>query len=271
MILRTRHLRLDPVSAADINDLVLLDSDPEVMRYVSGGAPTPREEIVDWVVPRAESHLRSAKGGLWVARERRTGRFVGWVSLRHPRHSPRSELELSYRLARCWWGSGLATEASEVLISMAFRRLGTQRVFATTTAANIGSRRVMEKLGMCLTWVAVPEDDADADLADVEYELSRAQWEVGQAPTVRFRGISPGGISPGEIAPGGISPGGIAPDRSSHDRGVPDRRATPGRRTVTTPTPGPVHPGHRTQKAASGGRHRRAAATEFPFIATEAG
>lgn len=262
MILQTRHLRLDPVSAADVDDLVLLDSDPEVMRYVSGGAPTPREEIVDWVVPRAESHLRSAKGGLWVARERRTSRFVGWVSLRHPGHSPRSELELSYRLARRWWGSGLATEASEALISMAFRRLGTQRVFATTTAANIGSRRVMEKLGMCLTWVAVPEDDADADLADVEYELSRAQWEIGQAPTVRFRGITPGRIAPDRSS---------SQDRSSHGRGVPDRRATPVRRSVTTPAPGPVPPGHRTQNAASGGRHRRAATTEFPFIATEAG
>lgn len=220
MIIETRRTRLLPVSAADVDDLVRLDSDPEVMRYVSGGVATPRDEIVDWVLPRAESHLRSSRGGLWVARQRGTGRFVGWVSLRHPRHSPRPELELSYRLGRRWWGSGLATETSVAVTSMAFRTMGTQRVFATTTAANVGSRRVMEKLGMCLTWVAVPDDDSDPDLADVEYELSRAQWEFGQAPTVPFRRISTG---------------------------------------------------HRPPKRVPAGRHRRAATTEFPFVATEAG
>jgi len=220
VIIETPRTRLLPVCAADVDDLVLLDSDPEVMRYVSGGAPTPRGEIVDWVLPRAQSHLRSSRGGLWVARQRESDHFVGWVSLRHPGHSRQSELELSYRLGRRWWGSGLATESSGALITMAFRTLGTQRVFATTTAANVGSRRVMEKLGMCLTWVAMLDDCADPDLADVEYELSRAQWELGQAPTVRFRRIATG---------------------------------------------------HSTKDAVSGGRHRRAATTEFPFIATEAG
>ena len=190
-------MRLHPVSASDIDDLVLLDSDPEVMRHVSGGLPTARAEITDWVLPRAQSHLRSARGGLWVARHRQSGRFLGWVSLRHPRHSSRSELELSYRLARRWWGRGLATEAADALIAVAFGTMGAERIFATTTAANIGSRRVMEKLGMFVTWVAVPADDADPDLAEVEYELARVHWELGKAPTIPIRRIVTDRRAPG--------------------------------------------------------------------------
>ena len=57
MIIDTPHLRLRPVTTADVDDLVALDSDPAVMRYVSGGAPTPPETIAHWVVPRAIAAL----------------------------------------------------------------------------------------------------------------------------------------------------------------------------------------------------------------------
>jgi hypothetical protein len=80
---------------------------------------------------------------------------------------------------------------------VAFGTMGAERIFATTTAANIGSRRVMEKLGMFVTWVAVPADDADPDLAEVEYELARVHWELGQAPTIPIRRIVTDRRAPG--------------------------------------------------------------------------
>ncbi|PKZ64035.1 N-acetyltransferase [Gordonia terrae] len=187
MNIDTARARLRPVSAVDVDELVHLDSDPEVMRFVSGGAATPRAVIEEWVVPRAETEHRRYGTGTWVLCDPATTAFLGWISLRTPRHSCRAELELSYRLRRTVWGRGLATEAAFALVAFAFDHLGTDRVFASTVARNASSRRVMEKLGMTLCAIHLCDDAADSaelltihpdrDRSEVEYELLRADWQ----------------------------------------------------------------------------------------------
>ncbi|MEE4024604.1 GNAT family N-acetyltransferase [Gordonia sp. PKS22-38] len=180
MILETVRLRLRPVTVSDVDALVALDSDPLVMRFVSGGAPTPREVIEGWVLPRAEAERRAHRTGMWAATDRRTDHFRGWFALRTPRHSHRPELELSYRLQREHWGRGLATEAAHALLTMSFRELGAERVFAGTMSANTASRRVMEKIGMRLSAIHLCEDDVvfGSGAGEVEYELLRSHWET---------------------------------------------------------------------------------------------
>ncbi|GAB2667882.1 GNAT family N-acetyltransferase [Gordonia jinhuaensis] len=167
---------LRPVTTADAEHLVVLDADPEVMRHVSGGVATPPSIIEDWVIPRAISEMNSRPGvGIWIAVDRRRGDFLGWVSLRAPRHGTRPELELTYRLRRAAWGRGLATEGARAVIALAFDLVSTDRVFAGTTAINHASRRVMEKSGMSL--VAATAADPQ-----VEYELLRDQWTSHSFP-----------------------------------------------------------------------------------------
>jgi RimJ/RimL family protein N-acetyltransferase len=180
VILETARLRLRPVSGSDVDALVRLDGDPEVMRYVSGGAPTPQEVIEGWVLPRAEAERRAHRTGMWTALDRDAGHFRGWFALRTPRHSHHPEVELSYRLAREVWGRGLATEAAHALLDMAFRELGTERVFASTMAANIASRRVMEKIGMRLSAIHLCDEDIlfGSGSGEVEYELLHNHWET---------------------------------------------------------------------------------------------
>ena len=52
VLLETARLRLRQFTPDDVDRLVELDSDPEVMRYVTFGAPTPRERYVDVFLPR---------------------------------------------------------------------------------------------------------------------------------------------------------------------------------------------------------------------------
>jgi len=44
VLLETARLRLRQFTPDDVDRLVELDSDPEVMRYVTFGAPTPRDQ-----------------------------------------------------------------------------------------------------------------------------------------------------------------------------------------------------------------------------------
>ncbi|GAA2210869.1 GNAT family N-acetyltransferase [Nonomuraea monospora] len=175
--LETERLTLRRFTESDADDLYRLHNDPEVMRYLNGGKPTPREVILDRTVPRFVS------GGFFAAVERRSGEFLGWFHLRPAEGGPEEEPELGYRLHKEAWGRGFATEGSLALIDKAFVELGARRVFAQTMAVNVGSRRVMEKCGLRfvrtfrMDW---PEPIDGSEHGEVEYELLRADWEAAR-------------------------------------------------------------------------------------------
>jgi RimJ/RimL family protein N-acetyltransferase len=183
--LETERLVLRRFTPDDLGDLVALDADPEVMRYLSGGAEMPPDEQPEALLPYWLAYYdRGDRWGFWAAIERSTGAFIGWFHLRPNPGDPDDEPELGYRLVRSAWGRGYATEGSRALIDKAFAEFGARRVYATTMTVNAGSRRVMEKAGMryVRTFVAdwpvrIPGDEE----GDVEYAIDRAQWEAGPA------------------------------------------------------------------------------------------
>ena len=188
--LETARLTLRPLTEADVEHLTALDSDPEVMRYLSGGAATPRELIERTILPRfLKSFERGDGSGAWAAIERRTGAFLGWLSFTSDDERP-GEYALGYRLGRSAWGRGYATEGARALIRRGFERYGARRVIATTYQDNLRSRRVMECLGMRLARsYRLTQADLAAEGAtyamsgevwdgdDVEYALARTEWE----------------------------------------------------------------------------------------------
>lgn len=57
-------------------------------------------------------------------------------------------LTIGYILRRDQWGRGLMTEAASALVEVGFPRLRAHRIWATCAVDNIGSMRVLEKVGM---------------------------------------------------------------------------------------------------------------------------
>lgn len=51
--LDTPRLILRRFTADDVDNMVALDGDPAVMRYITGGRPTPRDEMRDDMLPRS--------------------------------------------------------------------------------------------------------------------------------------------------------------------------------------------------------------------------
>ncbi|MFI6738322.1 GNAT family N-acetyltransferase [Nonomuraea sp. NPDC050451] len=173
--LETGRLTLRRFTESDADHLFALHNDPEVMEFLNGGRPTPREVIVRETLPRF------IDSGFFAAVEKPSGAFLGWFHLRAPKDAPDDEPELGYRLHRSAWGKGYATEGSIALIDKAFRELGARRVFAQTMAVNVRSRRVMEKCGLRFARTFHPEWEyplPGAEQGEVEYELTRAEWEA---------------------------------------------------------------------------------------------
>jgi RimJ/RimL family protein N-acetyltransferase len=179
----TERLALRPFTSADVDALVELDGDPEVTRFINGGRPTSRQAVLAEQLPKLTHPFPCLGGGVgsWAARERDTGRFVGWFGLRPlDDHSP-AVAELGYRLCRDAWGAGYATEGSRALIDKGFTELGVERITANTMTVNARSRAVLEKAGLSFvrTYFADwPEVIEGSESGDVEYELTRKQWEA---------------------------------------------------------------------------------------------
>ncbi len=85
VVLETDRLILRTFTEADVDALVELDSDPEVTRFITNGAPTPRATVVDEILPAFLGYYAGATGyGFWAAIEKDTGAFIGWFHLRPP-------------------------------------------------------------------------------------------------------------------------------------------------------------------------------------------
>ena len=148
ILFETERLYLRRLWPEDVGLLFDLDCDPEVMRFISKGQPTPMARMQNEYLPRILSYYRSWPPlGFWVAHLRASDEFIGWFHLRPDRMQPH-EMELGYRLKRSVWGRGLATEGSRALIEKAFGPWGYRRVCARTLVVNLASRRVMEKAGL---------------------------------------------------------------------------------------------------------------------------
>ena len=56
--------------------------------------------------------------------------------------------EIGYQLPHAEWGKGLGTRIAKVLLEYGFNTLKAHKVTADCFSSNIGSTRVMEKIGM---------------------------------------------------------------------------------------------------------------------------
>jgi len=184
----TERLELVPLTDAHLELEIVLDSDPEVMRYLSGRAQSRAE--VERAHLRRVAAAREVPGlGFWVGFA--GGDFVGWWILQPP-HGPdqpkvAGEADLGYRLLRRHWRRGYASEGARELIRYGFDDLGLDRIFAQTMAANVASRATLSTVGLTYVRGFVSGDPYDdlvpgAEQGEVEYEITRSTWRrYGQA------------------------------------------------------------------------------------------
>ncbi|MGZ4680745.1 MAG: GNAT family N-acetyltransferase [Ilumatobacteraceae bacterium] len=184
IFLETERLALRWFSRDDLDLVVELDGDAEVMRYINDGLPVDLAEVtenLDWWLTHYD---RDGGYGFWAAIEKSTGRFLGWFHFRPGEGAGPLEPELGYRLRRDAWGQGYASEGSRALIDKGFNELGVERVYAETMAVNVGSRRVMEKVGLRYVRTfraAWPVRIRGDEEGDVEYAITRTEWESDRA------------------------------------------------------------------------------------------
>lgn len=184
--LATPRLRLRPWTDADRAPFAALNADPEVMQHFPAALTRAAS---DALADRIQALIARRGWGFWAADCLLDGQpqFMGFVGL----HTPAPELpfspcvEIGWRLARPFWGRGLATEAAQLALRTGFETLGLDEIVSFTALGNLRSRAVMQRLGLrespaeAFGHPAVPADHAVH--AHCLYRLPVAQWRAQQA------------------------------------------------------------------------------------------
>jgi [ribosomal protein S5]-alanine N-acetyltransferase len=141
----TERLDAEPLDP-DLHEteLAVLHADARVMATMGGSTASP-EESREWI-ERNLGHGEDPGLGIFVFRERATGRFVGRGALRRIEIGGADEVEVGYAVAADVWGRGFATEMAAGLAAHAEAN-GLRDLVAYTEPSNAASRRVMEKVG----------------------------------------------------------------------------------------------------------------------------
>jgi RimJ/RimL family protein N-acetyltransferase len=143
-LLESDRLLLRPISDADADDLHVVFSDPDVMRYLDfprcPDIETTRRRIEIWMIPMPEWHAT------WTVRLKGTGAVVGMVTYHH-REMWNRRAEIGFIGAKPYWGRGLMSEALHALIAYCVEVLCIHRLEATVSPENPAAIRLVERMG----------------------------------------------------------------------------------------------------------------------------
>ncbi len=146
-VLKTERLVLRPLRASDLDDLFEYTQDEETARYVTWNANQTieqAEQFLNYVL----SNYDQGKEAPWAIVWKETGKMIGTIDFIHLLLDDNKQTELGYALSRQFWGKGIVTEAVARVMAYGFEELKLERIQARCMKPNIGSARVMEKVGM---------------------------------------------------------------------------------------------------------------------------
>ena len=168
------RLRLRPFVDSDLEDVIAYASDPSWAQYLP--VPLPYTRV------HARGYLSTHRARNWKLNPvwacELDGRVVGGIDLSVDDAGHRASI--GYSIARRVWGRGLASEAASIVVDHAFTRSPTLvRIFAECDIENVGSWRVMEKIGMRREGVLRSHGRVRNHLYDeAMYAILRAEWEA---------------------------------------------------------------------------------------------
>lgn len=148
MILETERLILRKLEDEDFERMFLMDSDPEVMKYL--GTPVKTVEESKNIIKMIQKQYEENGVGRLAVIEKKSGLMIGWSGLKllkQPINGHVDTLDLGYRFIPEFWGKGYAWEAAIASLKYGFNELNAETIYAYADAGNAGSNYILTKMG----------------------------------------------------------------------------------------------------------------------------
>ena len=144
-LIETERLVLRMFMPEDAETLHRIWNDEDVMKYIDGNWRPTLEETREIMV-RLRKRWPEQGFGQWAVELKESGEVIGYAGFKHLDKT--EEVELLYGIDKPYWKSGYTTELGRACLRFIFEKGELGRIVAVSMPGNIGSWRVMEKLGM---------------------------------------------------------------------------------------------------------------------------
>jgi RimJ/RimL family protein N-acetyltransferase len=141
--LETDRLIIKATSTDDIDLLLKIDKQEVSQKFLGGIKNKTREERIAFLEKKEKKFADNIVGSLTVCLKDETP--IGFIGV--DINEKDSNAEISYLFDSDYTGHGYCYETCYKLIEISFKILGLEKVYANTISGNIGSIRVLEKLG----------------------------------------------------------------------------------------------------------------------------
>lgn len=179
LVLETGRLVLRRTRDGDLDLHLRHLNTPEVMDHL-GGVKEPHE--IEAKFAKAEASFAREGFGFMMVVEKETGDLVGHCGLKrvdNPQAPNPGDMEIGWLIRQDRWRRGYAFEAALAIRDHAFRAFDPPVLVALTSAANVGSWRIMEKLAFKRRVDLDFRDPtfSDRDNPTIQYAITRQGWQ----------------------------------------------------------------------------------------------
>jgi RimJ/RimL family protein N-acetyltransferase len=145
--LETERLLLRDWKRTDWKEVQAYATDPEVYKHMIWG-PNSEAQTKEFIETAIDiSYVKPRRGYELAIVWKETDSIIGGFGLQ-VMGKENANAMIGYVLHREYWGRGVVTEAAKGMMVFGFTRLNLHRIYATCDTENVGSYRVMEKIGM---------------------------------------------------------------------------------------------------------------------------
>ncbi|MDR6406517.1 MULTISPECIES: GNAT family N-acetyltransferase [Chryseobacterium] len=149
MEIKSERLILRKFEESDTERMFLLDSNPEVMKYIGIPPVSDISESENIIKMIRQQYTDNGVGRLAVI-EKKSGLLIGWSGLKlltQEINGYNNVYDLGYRFLPEYWGRGYAFESAKASLEFGFNDLKTDTIYAHAHSENEGSNYILRKLG----------------------------------------------------------------------------------------------------------------------------
>lgn len=142
--IETERTIMRRLSKEDAIDFFNLNLDKEVLKY-TGDKPFENIQACIRFLTNYKQYEKYGVGRLAVI-DKTTLKFIGWCGLKYSLE--KNEYDIGFRFFKNFWNKGFATETAKKCLEYGFDELKIDRIVGRAMKENIGSIKVLEKIGM---------------------------------------------------------------------------------------------------------------------------
>lgn len=143
MIFETERLYLRRINENDLNSFYDIMGNDNTMKYL--GKTLTKEEIGYYIEDISKQHFNDNEGEYAIVLKE-TEEVIGQFSISTKKRDRRSEI--SYMFSDKYWNKGYGYECTNSIINYLFDELNMNKIIADCDISNVGSCKLLEKLGM---------------------------------------------------------------------------------------------------------------------------